>query len=421
MEYELQKISDAKVIERLNDELMTSFETNLTTVNRGLVTLDANTNGMILKTDDAVSTVISQISRTIQGNETKIVAKNTDKLYRLTDNKGAQLMHKLTNSEVGQLAMYKGKKGKILGQARLHKVNPTDYVKSVPTVKANAAKITAASMQLGSVVVGQYYMNEISAKLDGIAINTQEIMAFQQDELIAKIKTRREELERILIYKSELLMDEPSRNRIWNQLETIDSNLHEYNNFANEKLHKLVDEGSLRQNRKLKRAQMQLEKINKWTSINVYTLNLIALTAELRMLFMPETGSRGFVNDSIGTQLNKFHDTKILIQDYLLSIDAQFKIADRNSEKRVKKLSEKLQILPFTDRLKTIIKPVDERLDYGLDFEASDARIESISALINQIVKTEPIRSKVMLIDNDMHQDKHILIDNGQAYYVRQV
>ncbi|WP_373750910.1 hypothetical protein, partial [Weissella soli] len=100
---------------------------------------------------------------------------------------------------------------------------------------------------------------------------------------------------------------------------------------------------------------------------------------------------------------------------------AQFKIADRNSEKRVKKLSEKLQILPFTDRLKTIIKPVDERLDYGLDFEASDARIESISALINQIVKTEPIRSKVMLIDDDMHQDKHILIDNGQAYYVRQV
>ena len=94
------------------------------------------------------------------------------------------------------------------------KIKAADATKAVEQVKENAAiaKTAGASMQLASVVVGQYYMSEINQKLTVMSDDIHSLRRSQQTSILAQLGTMRESLQILADNQSELLADEKIRN-----------------------------------------------------------------------------------------------------------------------------------------------------------------------------------------------------------------
>ncbi|TYC50292.1 hypothetical protein ESZ50_02775 [Weissella muntiaci] len=317
----------------------------------------------------------------------------------------------------GVLGTVVGSDKRIVEQAHLHEVSPADLAGK----PAKVAKATAATMKIAAVVVGQYYMNEISGKLDGISSNIQQILDFQESELLSIIITAKADLEKIAMFEDELLRDDQIRNNLLLKIDGINSAIVRVNNQANIMLEKLIAQ----QERSEKKVLENITLINNWNSIAVVTLNLITLAAELKKIFAQGILSTDYVNYSIDQQVKKFETSKLKMENYLLDAVDNLKLDQRSEEHRAKDAEHRLGGLSAPKFFKQAAIKADmaisKRLDYGLDFTMSDEKLQQVGELIDQIVERQPLASKLVTIGNDLNQDQDIVINEGKAYYAKQV
>lgn len=100
---------------------------------------------------------------------------------------------------------YRGKNS-IRGHANFIKTNP-QKISKVSTMANGVANI----MSVGSLVVGQYYMTEISSKLESISNSISEISDFQNREFKSRILSLIARVEKISNYSMEILENDELR------------------------------------------------------------------------------------------------------------------------------------------------------------------------------------------------------------------
>lgn len=166
-------------------------------------------------TDD---TVIARISETIPTAAETVAKTITNKalknveLYKAVIPSGATLAES-KQMEGAVRGFYRGAKG-IKGQANLVKVDPTKISKAT-TVANGVANV----MNVGSLVVGQYYMSEINSKIEALSKSVNKISDFQEREFKSRILSLIALVGKISNFSSEILESDDLRNR---KLHTLD-------------------------------------------------------------------------------------------------------------------------------------------------------------------------------------------------------
>lgn len=163
-------------------------------------------------------TVIARISETIPTAAETAAKTITNKalknveLYKAVIPSGATLAES-KQMEGAVRGFYRGSKG-IKGQANLVKVDPTKISKAT-TVANGVANV----MNVGSLVVGQYYMSEINSKIEALSKSVNKISDFQKREFKSRILSLIALVGKISNFSSEILESDDLRNR---KLHTLD-------------------------------------------------------------------------------------------------------------------------------------------------------------------------------------------------------
>lgn len=165
-------------------------------------------------------TVIARISETIPAaaeaaakTVTNTALKNVE-LYRAVIPSGETLV-KSREMEGAFRGFYHGAKG-TKGHANLFKVDPTKISKT-STIANGVANV----INVGSLVVGQYYMTEINSKLETMNENVSKISDFQDREFKSRILSLLSRVGEISQFSTEILEIEEQRNIKLTTLENL--------------------------------------------------------------------------------------------------------------------------------------------------------------------------------------------------------
>ena len=156
---------------------------------------------------------LAQAGNAVNNAAQAIKVANSEVLYRAVIPTGA----KLTNSKAMEGAVrgiYHGADG-IQGHANLVAVEAQKGM----AVVANTA---VAAMGVASMVVGQYYMTQINAKLDAISDGISEIQNFQDNEYRSRVFSLVAHVKKIADFQTEILENNELRISKINQLDSLE-------------------------------------------------------------------------------------------------------------------------------------------------------------------------------------------------------
>ena len=182
--------------------------------------------GLVEITD---SKVLAQVSNLLPGlfqtgNSINNVAQiiRNGPVYKAIIPEGAKLARS-KDMEGAFRSMYHGASG-IKGQANLVKV------KSGTAIAANSV---SAVMNVSSLIVGQYYMNQINAELDVISEGIDQIKSFQDNEYHSKVFSLVTHVKSISNFQSEILENDELRISKIYQLDSLEKDCAELLGQAN--------------------------------------------------------------------------------------------------------------------------------------------------------------------------------------------
>lgn len=223
------------------------------------------------------STVIARISATIP-NTAQVAAKTVTnnalknvELYKAIIPSGVKLAES-KQIEGAVRGFYRGTKG-IKGQANLVKIDPTKISKA-----ASVANSAANIMNVGSLVVGQYYMAEIDAKLETMNKNISKIGDFQDREFKSRILSLLSRVGEVSQFSSEILESDDLRNRKLQALDDLKGICTDLLQQVNETIADVYNKNS---NMKFREYQEKVDEIN--TLLNYQNI-LITILEEISKL-----------------------------------------------------------------------------------------------------------------------------------------
>lgn len=141
-------------------------------------------------------------------------AKGTE-LYKVIIPKNATLTK--SKDMVGAVRGTYRNGSKIAGHANLVKVDPTKLNKA-SQVSGGVTNV----MNVASLVVGQYYMAEVNAKLETLNHGISKIGEFQEREFKSRIMSLLPRVAKITKFSSEILASEELRTRKLQQLDSLE-------------------------------------------------------------------------------------------------------------------------------------------------------------------------------------------------------
>ena len=153
-------------------------------------------------------------------------------------------------------------KNSIQGQANF---KPIDGAVTASQV----ANVTNAVMNVGSMVVGQYYMSEINSKLDDIDGNLNKISSFQNDEYKSKIMALSAEVKKISEFQIEVLENEEIRKRKLDKLDSLEHKTAELLGQANLAL------DNYKQSKDFKEYEKQIKSADEWFRYQQILLDIL--------------------------------------------------------------------------------------------------------------------------------------------------
>ncbi|KRL97253.1 hypothetical protein [Liquorilactobacillus satsumensis] len=234
-------------------------------------------------TDSAVLDEITSLSPSFAGLLTKNIpiGNNKNGLYEVVIQKGETLVK--AHGDGDYLGGFvQGKNGKIKSQALLKEA------------KQPKALSTANVMNVASMVVGQYYMTEISSKMDDLNSSITEIKESQQSEFKSKIRALIVNLKDCARFSVEILNDVETR--------TVHRNtLMNYRDTATQLMEQVNDEISfLLTNSDINKFDGYLKKVNELKALLFFQQSLLSILKEigrLSLLFSNKNGiGQGYFN-----------------------------------------------------------------------------------------------------------------------------
>ena len=196
------------VVQSSNDIIITLEQLSLATIPADNQLVEISDKSVIARITDTFPHVAEIASKTIKNND---LAKMD--VYKVIIPSGAQLV-KSKNMGGAVRAFYRGVMG-IDGHANLVKIDLNTLSKS-----GDVANVVANVMNVGSLVVGQYYMAEIDAKLEVINQNIDKIADFQEREFKSRILSLIAQVRTMSSFSKEIIENDELRKR---KLQTLDN------------------------------------------------------------------------------------------------------------------------------------------------------------------------------------------------------
>lgn len=196
------------VVQSSNDIIIKLEQLSLATIPSDNQLVEISDKSVIARITDTFPHVAEVAAKTIRNND---LAKMD--VYKVIIPSGKQLV-KSKDMGGALRAFYRDAKG-IEGQANLVKIDLNTLSKS-----GNVANVVANVMNVGSLVVGQYYMAEIDAKLEVINQNIDKIADFQEREFKSRILSLIAQVRTMSSFSKEIIENDELRKR---KLQTLDN------------------------------------------------------------------------------------------------------------------------------------------------------------------------------------------------------
>lgn len=200
--------SQELVVQSSSDIIISLEQLSLATIPSDNQLVEISDKSVIARITDTFPNVAEVAAKTIKNND---LAKMD--VYKVIIPSGKQLV-KSKDMGGALRAFYRDAKG-IEGQANLVKIDLNTLSKS-----GDVANVVANVMNVGSLVVGQYYMAEIDAKLEVINQNIDKIADFQEREFKSRILSLIAQVRTISSFSKEIIENDELRKR---KLQTLDN------------------------------------------------------------------------------------------------------------------------------------------------------------------------------------------------------
>lgn len=270
---EIQNIDDSRLIEIKDSKLL------------------GHINNLIPETIKAATTA----GNAIQGS--------TKTVYEAILPAGKQLA-KSRKTEGAFRGLTLGKKG-IDGSAEFLPVNNASNV---------AANVASSAINVGSMVVGQYYMHQINTELESISSDISQIINFQNNEYKSKVFALVTKVKKMSSFQTEILENEELRKSEISNLNRLEQQCIELLGQAN----LTIADYSKKMDMDIKEYEEQLIDVQYWVVYQETLLEVLYLIANLKYALYLGTVSRDQCNSLLSTYIKQVKDVKIGLQNWHL-------------------------------------------------------------------------------------------------------
>lgn len=231
------------------------------------------------------------------------VQSNTKTLYEAILPAGKQLT-KSKNTEGAFRGFTMGKKG-IDGSAEFLPVNNASNV---------AANVASSAMNVGSMVVGQYYMHQINNELESISSDISQIMDFQNNEYKSKVFALVTKVKKLSSFQTEILENEELRKSEISNLNRLEQQCIELLGQAN----LTIADYSKKMDMGIKEYEEQLVGVQYWVVYQETLLEVLYLIANLKYALYLGAVSRDQCNSLLSTYSKQSRDVSLGLQNWHL-------------------------------------------------------------------------------------------------------
>lgn len=394
----LKKNTDSFNKNVAESETSTEFKENriIIPIEQLLSTTEIDENKLCEITDDVIIARISRAIPSVPGIIAKTITNNELRkvdLYRVIIPSGETLVR--SNEVEGAVRGFSRGAKRIIKQANLMKVNPTKISKA--SVMANGVENV---MNVGSLIVGQYYMSKINSRIEAMSENVSKISDFQDREFKSRILSLIVRVGEISSFSAEILESDTLRNRKLQTLEdskgegtqllqqvnlSIDEIIKE-NQKADYKVYqtKVNDFGVLLEHQQI--IMSVLEEISKLT----YLLGKGEISNEMSYsifnMYLKQS-------NHIRTALKEWHEKQVEV----LGIDIDKNRINKTGIERV---------------VATIPGLVDDNWYYK-ELESGFGQKINAQKIENRLIPNQP--------ENVYDNDVQIIIKNGKLYYLSEM
>jgi len=182
-------------------------------------------------------------------------------------------------------------------------------------VASTTANVTNAVMNVGSMVVGQYYMAEINSKLDDIDDSLDKISSFQNNEYKSRIMALSAEAKTISEFQMEVLENDEQRKRKLDKLENLEHTATELLGQANLAL------ADFKHTTDFKEYEKQIKEADEWYRYQQILLEILYQIDNLKYVLNSGKVSReqcfslldkyGKLSEQTLEKLSKWHDATV--------------------------------------------------------------------------------------------------------------
>lgn len=227
--------------------------------------------------DSNVKNAISILDNSV--SKSAMVGKNLDTASKALNNNRAFFSAAKSGTE--NMMKVKGSNELYGTQMVNGKFSKNTKFLSEDKMMANMGKdaLVNAGFNAASMVVGQYYMNEINDKLEKIQYDIDGIANFLDDQYKGKLMSIVDKIQEILDYKVEIISNDFSRDKRYNEISRLEEKNVELLNQANASiLNYLKDELDYRNYEK------NVKDIQKWSLRQQILMRLLAEVGDLRYI-----------------------------------------------------------------------------------------------------------------------------------------
>lgn len=226
-----------------------------------------------------VNAIIPQFANNIYDSIDKKKLQNinellhNDNLYKVVIPPGAELYK--AKDKTGAFRGGYHVNGQLAGQAHLEKVSPNAQK------VARTGELVANAMNVASMVVGQYYMAEVDAKLEQLQAGVDKVIEFQETQFKSKILSLIPKVGKITKFNIEIMENDENRQRSLDSLVRYEDEAIELLQQVNSLLENLITSNFKTNYAKYKEVIFEVEKL---TIFQQYLISIMEEIARLTYL-----------------------------------------------------------------------------------------------------------------------------------------
>ena len=240
---------------------------------------------------------------TTSANDSDAIQRSVKPLYEAIIPTGEKLVDSQSMKGANR-GFYRNSEG-ISGHANLVKYESTTSV---------AANVASSAMNVGSMVVGQYYMHQINTELESISSDISQIMDFQNNEYKSKVFALVTKVKKMSSFQTEILENEELRKSEISNLNRLEQQCIELLGQAN----LTIADYSKKMDMGIKEYEEQLVGVQYWVVYQETLLEVLYLIANLKYALYLGTVSRDQCNSLLSTYRKQVKDVKIGLQNWHL-------------------------------------------------------------------------------------------------------